>query len=250
MTEPMKVETLERLMSNFRHTPELDEMFGRGLTSDTLTIQEMGKLEAAGYVRTDDKGEHNITEPARKYAWANLPEQSKVFKVKVDALEEKERKRKERERAKQDRIDDQHFAAALVDQGLLVIENGRYRNTARGWEESLSWFQMELKMALEDKDDYGRGWGTKICSRSGDFEGVPVSQPWRYRNNIMVIKGGFRRIKKQLVNSLSEDERELFGLPPAKISEPAAKAKEKLLEVLTKYHDGAASDLVRKGSCL
>ena len=245
MTEPMKVETLERLMSNFKPTPELDEIFGRGLTSDTLTIQEMEKLEAAGYVLTDDKGENNITEPARKYAWANLPEQSKVFKAKVDMLEAKRQKKKEKERAKQSRQRDAETAQVFIKQGLLVVHDNRYHNTPAGWKEALWELRYNLQRAFEDRDSYYRE-DTELESSCGDFENVPVSQPWQHRDNVLVIKRGFKSIKKRILESLSDEELELFGQPPRanRLNRPAATAKAKLVEALTRCQEGAASDLV------
>ena len=244
MTEPMKVETPERMMSNFKPTPELDQIFGGGLVGKLLPMGEIEQLVKAGYI-TKIKDEYGFTDAGVRHARKNLPEQAKVVEARVHKLEEEEREQREKERAKQERLSDQRFAAALIEQGLLVVKDGKYHNTRKGWEGALHWFQHELKTAMEDRD---YGLDAEIRSRSGDFEGVPVNQPWRWRGNVMVVRKGFRNIKKQIVNSLSEEERDLFGLPPARLNKPAAEAKARLLEVLTKYRDGAASDLVvRRG---
>ena len=95
-------------------------------------------------------------------------------------------------------------------------------------------------------DFYYRGYKDELGSHCGEYEGVPVNQPWRRRNNVLVIKSGFKFIKKKIIESLSDDELELFGRPPrdSKLNEPATKAKAKLVEALTKFRDGSVPNLV------
>lgn len=246
MVKPMDVKEIERLMSNFKPTPELDEIFGRALTVDDLSIGEMERLVKAGYV-TDDGKEYNITKPARDYAWENLPEQANAFKAKVDAIEAKARKQREREKAKRDRQYDADTAREFVEQGLLTIRDGRYYNTAEGCKQAYLELRNNINKALGEKHDfYFRNYSDELRSHSGEYEGVPVSQPWRRRNNVLVIKSGFKFIKKKIIESLSDDELELFGRPPRdnKLNKPASEAKAKLVGALTKFRDGSVPNLV------
>ena len=57
MVEPMSTKEIERLMSNFRPTPELDKVFARGLEDGYIDIGDIPRLEKAGYVaKKEDAG--------------------------------------------------------------------------------------------------------------------------------------------------------------------------------------------------
>jgi len=250
MTEPMKVETPERMMSNFKPTPELDQIFGGGLVGKLLPMGEIEQLVKAGYI-TKIKDEYGFTDAGVRHARKNLPEQAKVVEARVHKLEEKEREQREKERAKQQRISDQNFADVLVKQGLLVVKGGRYRNTPKGWEDALRWLQYEVGKVLDGKH---RDWldyqDTTITARSGDFEGVPVSQLWRYHDNQLLIKRGFNRVRKRILESLTDDELELFGRPPKsdRLNRPAKEAKARLVEALTRCQEGATDLVIAKST--
>ena len=248
--KPMEPKEIKRLMSNFKPTPELDLLFGQAMVDGKLpTVSSMERLRKAGYVEKGGNGNYEITDEATKYSWEKLPEQAKIVQARVHKLEEEEREQREKERAKQQRISDQNFADVLVKQGLLVVKGGRYRNTPKGWEDALRWLQYEVGKALDGKH---RDWldyqDTTITARSGDFENVPISQPWRYHDNQLLIKRGFNRVRKRILESLTDDELELFGRPPKsdRLNKPAKEAKARLVEALTRCQEGATDLVIAK----
>lgn len=203
-----------------------------GLEERRLTREVSDRLTDAGYINPDYKNNTFHLTLAARVTLEDVPEwvtwRARVLQEEATA----ERERKAEEEADEAR----NLAAAFLDRGWLIIAGGVYRNTPNGWARAREWLRIEMESR------FSNGY---LSSATGDFEGVEVGNEHETLTGTGITRSYWRRAKKRILASLTNDERRLFGLPPAKpLSVKETKIKNGILHILTDGR-GAVSSKTR-----